>query len=112
MIIIITIILIIITIMIIIKKKSKKKIHAIFIDEDNIRRCSFRNLKKIVTKSDVLFAVNVILNFSNIQNFENPSLDTKIIKKRNVFLIALGKIYLVKVLVFFTRVNKWLGLRD
>ena len=95
-----------------IKKKSKKKIHAIFIDEDNIRRCSFRNLKKIVTKSDVLFAVNVILNFSNIQNFENPTLDTKIIKKRNVFLIALGKIYLVNVLVFFTRVNKWLGLRD
>ena len=77
MIIIITIILIIITIMIIIKKKSKKKIHAIFIDEDNIRRCSFRNLKKIVTKSDVLFAVNVILNFSSIQNFENPTLDTK-----------------------------------
>ena len=51
------------------KKKSKKKIHAIFIDEHNIRRCSFRNLKKIITKSDVLFAVNVILNFSNIQNF-------------------------------------------
>ena len=77
MIIIITIILIITTIMIIIKKKSKKKIHAIFIDEDNIRRCSFRNLKKIVTKSDVLFAVNVILNSSSIQNFENPTLDTK-----------------------------------
>ena len=76
------IILIITTIMIIIKKKSKKKIHAIFIDEDNIRRCSFRNLKKIITKSDVLFAVNVILNFSNIQNFENPTLDTKIIKKK------------------------------
>ena len=55
--------------MIKIKKKSKKKIHAIFIDEDNIRRCSFRNLKKIITKSDVLFAVNVILNFPNIQNF-------------------------------------------
>ena len=32
--------------MIKIKKKGKKKIHAIFIDEDNIRRCSFRNLKK------------------------------------------------------------------
>ena len=105
--------MIIITIIVIkIKKKSKKKIHAIFIDEDNIRRCSFRNLKKIVTKSDVLFAVNVILNFSNIQNFKNPTLDTKIKKKRNVFLIALGKIYLVNVLVFFTRVNKWLGLRD
>ena len=28
--------------MIKIKKKSKKKIHAIFIDEDNIRRCSMR----------------------------------------------------------------------
>ena len=68
--------------MIKIKKKSKKKIHAIFIDEDNIRRCSFRNLKKIVTKSDVLFAVNVILNFSNIQNFENPTLDTKIKQKK------------------------------
>ena len=70
--------MIIITIIVIkIKKKSKKKIHAIFIDEDNIRRCSFRNLKKIITKSDVLFAVNVILNVSNIQNFENPTLDTK-----------------------------------
>ena len=68
--------------MIKIKKKSKKKIHAIFIDEDNIRRCSFRNLKKIITKSDVLFAVNVILNFSNIQNFENPTLDTKIKQKK------------------------------
>ena len=97
--------------MIKIKKKSKKKIHAIFIDEDNIRRCSFRNLKKNFTKSDVLFAVNVILNFSNIQNFENPTLDTKK-KKEKIFLIALGKIYLVNVLVFFTRVNKWLGLRD
>ena len=70
--------MIIITIITIkIKKKSEKKIHAIFIDEDNIRRCSFRNLKKIITKSDVLFAVNVILNVSNIQNFENPTLDTK-----------------------------------
>ena len=98
--------------MIKIKKKSKKKIHVIFIDEDNIRRCPFRNLKKIVNKSDVLFAVNVILNFSNIQNFENPTLNTKIKKKENVFLIALGKIYQVNVLVFFTRVNKWLGLRD
>ena len=68
--------------MIKIKKKSKKKIHAIFIDEDNIRRCPFRNLKKIVNKSDVLFAVNVILNFSNIQNFENPTLDTKIKQKK------------------------------
>ena len=71
--------------MIIIKKKSKKKIHAIFIDEDNIRRCSFRNLKKIVTKSDVLFAVNVILNFSSIQNFENPTLDTKRKKRKYIF---------------------------
>ena len=77
--------IIITIIMIKIKKKSKKKIHAIFIDEDNIRRCSFRNLKKIITKSDVLFAVNVILNFSNIQNFENPTLDTKIIKKKCIF---------------------------
>ena len=69
--------------MIKIKKKSKKKIHAIFIDEDNVRRCSFRNLKKILLNltrslSDDLFPVNVILNFSNIQNFENPTLDTKI----------------------------------
>ena len=71
--------------MIKIKKKGKKKIHAIFIDEDNIRRCSFRNLKKIVIKSDVLFPVNVILNFSNIQNFENPTLDTKIKKKEMYF---------------------------
>ena len=71
--------------MIKIKKKGKKKIHAIFIDEDNIRRCSFRNLIRIVTKSDVLFAVNVILNFSNIQNFENPTLDTKIKKKEMYF---------------------------
>ena len=78
--------MIIITIITIkIKKKSEKKIHAIFIDEDNIRRCSFRNLKKIITKSDVLFAVNVILNFSNIQNFENPTLDTKIKKKEMYF---------------------------
>ena len=37
--------------MITIKKKSKKKIHAVFMDEDNIRRCSFRKLKKIVTFS-------------------------------------------------------------
>ena len=71
--------------MIIIKKKSKKKIHAIFIDEDNIRRCSFRNLKKIITKSDVLFAVNVILNFSNIQNLENPTLDTERKKRKYIF---------------------------
>ena len=71
--------------MIIIKKKSKKKIHAIFINEDNIRRCSFRNLKTIVNKSNVLFAVNVILNFSNIQNFENPTLDTKRKKRKNIF---------------------------
>ena len=71
--------------MIKIKKKSKKKIHAIFIDEDNIRRCSFRNLKRIVTKSDVLFAVNVIQNFSNIQNFENPTLDTKRKKRKYIF---------------------------
>ena len=71
--------------MIKIKKKSKKKIHAIFIDEDNIRRCSFRNLKKIITKSDVLFAVNVILNFSNIQNFENPTLDKRKKKRKYIF---------------------------
>ena len=77
--------MIIITIITIKIKKSEKKIHAIFIDEDNIRRCSFRNLKKIITKSDVLFAVNVILNFSNIQNFENPTLDTKIIKKKEMY---------------------------
>ena len=69
--------IIITIIMIKIKKKSRKKMHAIFIDEDNIRRCSFRDLKKIVTKSDVLFTVNVILNFSNIQNFENLTSDTK-----------------------------------
>ena len=73
--------------MIKIKKKSKKKIHAIFIDEDNVRRLSFRNLKKLLLNltrslSDVLFPVNVILNFSNIQNFENPTLDTKIKKKK------------------------------
>ena len=78
--------MIIITIITIkIKKKSEKKIHAIFIDEDNIRRCSFRNLKKIITKSDVLFAVNVILNFSNIQNFENPTFDTKRKKRKYIF---------------------------
>ena len=52
------------------KKNKNKKIHAFFIHEDNSKRCSLRNLKKIVNKSDVLFAVNVILNFSNIQNFE------------------------------------------
>ena len=37
--------------MIKIKKKSKKKIHAIFIDEDNIKRCSFRNVKKHETRT-------------------------------------------------------------
>ena len=31
--------------------------------EDNSKRYSFRNLKKIINKSDVLFAVKVILNF-------------------------------------------------
>ena len=97
---------------IIIKRTRTRRFMPFFIHEDNSKRCSFRNLKKIVNKSDVLFAVNVILNFSNIQNFENPTLNTKIKKKENVFLIALGKIYLVNVLVFFTRVNKWLGLRD
>ena len=56
-----------------------------FIHEDNSKRCSFRNPKKIVNKSDVLFAVNVILNFSNIQNFENPTLDTKRKKRKYIF---------------------------
>ena len=56
-----------------------------FIHEDNSKCCSFRNLKKIVTKSDVLFAVNVILNFSNIQNFENPTFDTKRKKRKYIF---------------------------
>ena len=59
-------------------KKKKKK-------EDNSKRCSFRNLKTIVNKSDVLFAVNVILNFSKIQNFENPTLDPKIKKRKCIF---------------------------
>ena len=67
------------------KKKKKKKTHAFFIHEDNSKRCSFRNLKKIVNKSDVLFAVNLILNFSKIQNFENPTLDTKIKKRKSFF---------------------------
>ena len=67
------------------KKKKKKKTHAFFIHEDNSKRCSFRNLKIIVNKSDVLFAVNVILNFSNIQNFENPTLDTKRKKRKYIF---------------------------
>ena len=67
------------------KKNKNKKIHAFFIHEDNSKRCSFRNLKKIVNKSDVLFAVNVILNFSKIQNFENPTLDTKIKKRKSFF---------------------------
>ena len=96
----------------IIKRTTTRRFMPFFIHEDNSKRCSFRNLKKIVNKSDVLFAVNVILNFSKIQNFENPTLDTKIKKKENVFLIALVKIYQVNVLAFFTRVNKWLGLRD
>ena len=90
---------------IIIKRTRTRRFMPFFIREDNSKRCSFRNPKKIVNKFDVLFAVNVILNFSNIQNFENPTLDTKIKRKRNVFLIALGKIYLVNVLVFFTRVK-------
>ena len=67
------------------KKKKKKKTHAFFIHEDNSKRRSFRNLKTIVNKSDVLFAVNVILNFSNIQNFENPTLDTKRKKRKCIF---------------------------
>ena len=67
------------------KKNKNKKIHAFFIHEDNSKRCSFRNLKKIVNKSDVLFAVNVILKFSNIQNFENPTLDTNIKNKKIYF---------------------------
>ena len=67
------------------KKNKNKKIHAFFIHEDNSKRCSFRNLKKIVNKSDVLFAVNVILNFSKIQNFENPTLDPKIKKRKCIF---------------------------
>ena len=67
------------------KKKKKKKTHAFFIHEDNSKRCSFRNLKTIVNKSDVLFAVNVILNFSKIQNFENPTLDPKIKKRKCIF---------------------------
>ena len=67
------------------KKKKKKKTHAFFIHEDNSKRCSFRNLKTIVNKSDVLFAVNVILNFSNIQNLENPTLDTERKKRKYIF---------------------------
>ena len=46
--------------------KRTRRFMPCFIHEDNSKRCSFRNLKKIVNKSDVLFAVNVILNFSNI----------------------------------------------
>ena len=56
-----------------------------FILEDNSKRCSFRNLKTILNKSDVLFAVNVILNFSNIQNFENRTLNTKRKKRKYIF---------------------------
>ena len=67
------------------KKKKKKKTHAFFIHGDNSKRCSFRNLKKIVNKSAVLFAVNLILNFSKIQNFENPTLDTKRKKRKSFF---------------------------
>ena len=62
---------------IIIKRTRTRRFMPFFILEDNSKRCSFRNLKKIVNKSDVLFAVNVILNFSSIQNFESPTLDTK-----------------------------------
>ena len=61
-----------------------------FIHKDNSKRCSFRNLKKIVNKSDVLFAVNVILNFSNIQNFENPTLDTRR-KKEKIYFYRFSK---------------------
>ena len=67
---------------IIIKRTRTRRFMPFFIHEDNSKRCSFRNPKKIVNKSDVLFAVNVILNFSNIQNFENPTLDTKIKQKK------------------------------
>ena len=51
---------------IIIKRTRTRRFMPCFIHEDNSKRCSFRNPKKIVNKSDVLFAVNVILNFSNI----------------------------------------------
>ena len=70
---------------IIIKRTRRRRFMPFFILEDNSKRCSFRNLKKIVNKSDVLFAVNVILNFSNIQNFENPTLDTKRKKRKYIF---------------------------
>ena len=70
---------------IIIKRTRTRSFMPCFIHEDNSKRCSFRNLKKIVNKSDVLFAVNVILKFSNIQNFENPTLDTKIKEKKMHF---------------------------
>ena len=70
---------------IIIKRIRTRRFMPFFIHEDNSKRCSFRNPKKIVNKSDVLFAVNVILNFSNIQNFENPTLDTKRKKRKYIF---------------------------
>ena len=70
---------------IIIKRTRTRRFMPCFIHEDNSKRCSFRNLKKIVNKSDVLFAVNLILNFSKIQNFENPTLDTKIEKRKSFF---------------------------
>ena len=70
---------------IVIKRTRTRRFMPFFIHEDNSKRCSFRNLKKIVNKSDVLFAVNVILKFSNIQNFQNPTLDAKRKKKFNRF---------------------------
>ena len=70
---------------IIIKRTRTRRFMPCFIQEDNSKRCSFRNLKKIVNKSDVVFAVNVTLIFSNIQNFENPTLDTKIKEKKMHF---------------------------
>ena len=70
---------------IIIKRTRTRRFMPFFIHEDNSKRCSFRNPKKIVNKSDVLFAVNVILNFSNIQNFENPTFDTKRKKRKYIF---------------------------
>ena len=69
----------------IIKRTRTRRFMPFFILEDNSKRCSFRNLKTIVNKSDVLFAVNVILNFSNIQNFENPTLNTKRKKRKYIF---------------------------
>ena len=55
---------------IIIKRTRTRRFMPFFIHEDNSKRCSFRNLKKIVNKSDVHFAVNDDYAYLLITHFD------------------------------------------